>query len=156
MIRHFIVKTCTCLLLAGGALGLWAENEQPPLDPAWTERYEKADWVAMVRIESVASLVNPALSSESGMMVVQGYSYAMTVLQQWKSSAESPAKMQVDLSDCPLILGLDSDYVVFAARNYRNQLQLASCKHVLHSSEANSLISWLNAQSDSNQTAAVP
>ncbi len=134
-----------------------AESVVKPLDTAWVSRFERAEWVAMVRIEGVSSLVNQALSAESGMLAVQGYSYNLSVKHQWKANDESAStKLRVDLSDCPILLTLDSEYLVFAKRNYRGQLQLESCDHVVHASEAGTVISWLNNSNTPQVSAPLP
>jgi hypothetical protein len=124
------------------------------LDPAWKTRYQEAEWVSLVRIESLNSLVNPSMSAESGAMAVQGYNYSVTVLQDWKAGSKDGDKLRVDLSDCPILLALDNDYLVFAKRNYRGQLQLKSCKHFVHATEAAAVIGFLNELNPVNRAAA--
>lgn len=121
--------------------------EEASVEPHWKERLDASDWVSFVRIESIHSLVNPALSTESGMMAVQGYSYTLSVLNNWKGEAEKASpKLRVDLSDCPILMVLDTDYVLFADKNYRGNWQLKSCEHFMPKSEAASLLSFLNQQ----------
>jgi hypothetical protein len=124
------------------------------VDKAWEGRYQSAEWVSLVRIESLNSLINPSMSAESGAMAVQGYSYTLTVLQDWKSGSNNGDKLRVDLSDCPILLILDNDYLVFANRNYRGQLQLQSCQHFIHANDAVGVIGLLNELNPVNQAAA--
>lgn len=123
------------------------------VDPAWESRFQESEWVSLVRIESLNSLVNPSLSAESGLAVVQGYSYTLSVLQDWKSGSDDSVKLRVDLSDCPVLLALDNDYLVFASRNYRGQLQLQSCEHFVHAGEATPVVSLLNKLHSNDQAA---
>ena len=139
--KFFALPAVLTLLLASLT---FAESNEKVLDPAWESHYQKAEWVGYVRVESIHSLLNQALSSESGLLAVQGYSYGVSVLQHWKSDSGEEGKLRVDLSDCPVLMALDSEYVVFASRNYRGQLQLYSCEHIVHASEAATGISWLD------------
>jgi len=86
-------------------------------------------------------------------LAVQGYSYSLSVQEGWKTSGDNPAKLRVDLSDCPVMYSLDSEYLVFAKRNYRGQMQLPSCDHIVHTSEGSAVIEWLHTQATNNQAA---
>ena len=147
-IKKALYFNVLCLLTA---LGANAETVPKPLDPAWEARFDKAEWVSLVHIESIHSLVNQSLSADAGMLAVQGYSYALTINQQWKTTNANLTKLRVDLSDCPLLLTLDGDYIVFARRNYRGQLQLDSCDNVVHATEAEAVINWLNNEKSERQ-----
>ena len=122
-----------------------ARAEETPADPKWQDKIEASEWVALVRVESVHSLVSPAMSHHSELTAVQGYNYTLSVLRDWKgSSGQNKSKLRIDLSDCPVLMVLDTDYVVFANTNYRGHWQLKSCQHFVPLSEAASLVSLLN------------
>jgi len=154
--KNLIIKLLAILF----PLGVAAETV---VDEAWQQRLQQrlqqSEWVSLVHVESVQSLVNPALSGESRMVVVQGYSYSLSVLQQWKNVYADPddgvIKMRVDLSDCPLLLALDNDYIVFANRNFRGGLQIRSCQHFIHGSEAAPVVTLLEQLHPSKQSASV-
>lgn len=131
-----------------------AVEESKTIDGEAVEhRYHHSEWVSLVKVESVQSLINPTLSSYSGMTAVQGYSYSVSVVQDWKSGEKDPVKLRVDLSDCPLLLAIDNEYLVFARQNYRGGLQVSSCKDMVHRNDISAVLPVLEALKQSHLSA---
>lgn len=112
---------------------------------ALEQRYQQSEWVSLVKIESVQSLISPTLSNQSGLTAIQGYSYSLSILEDWKMGSQEPFKLRVDLSDCPLLLAIDNDYLVFARTNYRGSLQVSSCKDMVHRNDVGSFLPLLES-----------
>lgn len=112
-------------------------------DGSWQSRYLQAGWVAKLRIEGVANLINPAMS-RSQALAVQGRRYNALVLQKWKGEAQGPIRFQVDLGDCAELLEVDTQYIVFGSRNYRGELQAYSCDDLIDVGEAQALPALLD------------
>ena len=122
---------------------------------AWQQRFQRSEWVSLVRVESVQSLINPSLTSQSGMTAVQGYSYSLSVVQDWKAAKSDVVKLRVDLSDCPLLLALDNEYLVFASENYRGGLQIKQCDDLLHRNDAIPVMSLLESLKETQKSASI-
>jgi len=133
----FLRRICTGLALFALCLSAAAE------EGSWQSRYQQADWVARLRIEGVANLINPAMSRNQA-LAVQGRRYNALVLHKWKGEAEGPIRFQVDLGDCAELLEVDTQYIVFGSRNFRGELQAFSCEDLISVAEAQELPALLD------------
>ncbi|GAB1268635.1 hypothetical protein NBRC116493_18880 [Aurantivibrio infirmus] len=118
-----------------------------------TESFNKAEWVSTLKIEGVRSLVNQAMSQTKPYVAIQGYRYSASVLKDWKGShtVDDTVKFRVDLTDCMDQLELDGEYVVFGTSNYRNSLQVFSCKDLISIEAMQPLMSPLTELSNSHR-----
>lgn len=124
----------------------------PGGEQKWEAQYQQADWIARLRIESVASLINPSMSRDQ-LVAVQGYRYQASVVDHWKGNSTEKLRFQVDLGDCPSRLDVDKEYIVFGAVNYRGDLQSYACADIISLEQAQDLPSLLDRIKASPQLA---
>lgn len=141
--RRLIITT---FLLAFSSLvaadnGAGAE-ETKATKPALEEMFQKSEWVLRLHIEGVGQLVNPAMS-RNHLMAVQGYRYSASVLQSWKGEQSGTIRFQVELDDCPHILQVDREYIVFGSSNYHGVLETDSCEKIVAPEETDALLPQL-------------
>lgn len=136
-----------CTLLALISVSAAAEVAQTP---QWVKQIQRADWVSRVRIESVGSLINPALS-RTQLVAIQGYRYNASVVNDWKGNQDGNIRFQVDISDCDRTLTVDQEYVVFGSINSRGGLQSYHCEDLVSIEDADSLLGLLDEYSRSRQ-----
>jgi len=108
------------------------------------ERFARADWVALVHIESIGHLVNPSLSQAPEMMAVQAFNYRASVLHSWKGEQLDTIEFRVDLSDCRKRLEVDDEYLVFGFINRHGKPQSFGCADLIPRSQTSQLLGELD------------
>lgn len=118
----------------------------PPLAVPMTleERFHTAEWVSMVKIESIGALINPTLSQSTNFTVMQAYSYSGSVLKDWKGAQPERIKFRVDLTDCKDALKRDGEYIVFGVINSRGAYQSMSCDDLIAYDQNEALLQTLD------------
>ena len=110
------------------------------------EDLDAADFVAEVEVLNKEALINRALSF-SGMMSVEGYSYHLNVLRQWKKGASiaeagvEDNRLLVELASCHHLLNKQQRYLVVARLERdqgfgHNSLVADNCRGLIPSDQA--------------------
>lgn len=146
-LAHNLTISLLLLALAGSSLPVNAESGSAS---AWAEQFRRAEWVSRLRIEGIGSLINPSMS-RTQLLAVQGYRYTASVVRVWKGEQAGTISFQVDLSDCPQLLDVDQEYIVFGSTNYRGNLQSHSCKDLVSVDDAGQLPMVLDQYAESRQ-----
>lgn len=119
------------------------EKTTGPAAPSWGEMFEKSEWVLRLNIEGIGQLVNPAMSRNQ-LMAVEGYRYSASVVHAWKGGHQGTIRFQVDFSDCPSILQVDREYIVFGSSNFHGVLESDNCDKIIALDEAQALLPELD------------
>lgn len=120
-----------------------AKTEKPKAaKPGWAEMFRDAEWVSRLHIEGVGQLVNPSLS-RNHLVAIQGYRYSASIVQSWKGDHSGTIRFQVALNDCPRVLQVDSEYIVFGSSDLRGTLESDSCDKIIALEEADPLLPQL-------------
>lgn len=108
------------------------------LEGKWATQYAEAEWVSRVRIESIASLINPSMSRNRH-LAVQAYRYRASVVEQWKGGQSGTIRFEVELSNCSARLQVDREYIVFGTTDHRGGLEGHRCDVLISVEEAGPL-----------------
>ncbi|NIB42044.1 hypothetical protein HBA55_20735 [Pseudomaricurvus alkylphenolicus] len=101
-----------------------------------------ADWLALVEITHVNSLINRAMSF-TGALSVEGYTYQMAEQRRWKGEITQGTELRVSLRDCHHKMDKGETYLV-AARHISEELVSGSCDQLVAVADAEQLIAHLD------------
>lgn len=94
------------------------------------EIFENSEWVLRLHIEGIGQLVNPSMS-RNHLMAIHGYRYTASVLQSWKGDHKGTIRFQMKFNDCPQILEVDREYIVFGSSTFHGQLESDACEKII-------------------------
>lgn len=133
--RSCMKSFCVTMLLAASASGF--------ADADVAERYSGADQVSLVKVSRVGNLVNPAMTSR-GMLAVEGLTYTVQVLKEWKGAGENNLTFRVDFNNCVNMLRKDEVYLVFSHQNDDGNLQAYNCDDLINAEAAEEVVAQLD------------
>lgn len=104
-----------------------------PLHPSLSleERFNQAEWVSLVRVEGISTLINPMLSQANRFSAIEAFNYRAAVLKDWKGQQPASIKFRVDLTDCRQPLAAEGEYIVFGLVNLQGNYQSMSCDDII-------------------------
>lgn len=94
-------------------------------------RFHQAEWVSLISVEGLGTLVNPSMTKAYRFSTVQAYNYLASVQKNWKGGQPESFKFRVDFTDCQQVLELDGEYIVFGVVNIYGKYQSMSCDDII-------------------------
>ncbi len=107
------------------------------------QRFDDADMVAVVKVNYISELVNPAMSVQ-GLVAVEGYRYTARLMRSWKGLEQQNFKFSVKLSACTKRLKAKQEYLVFGNATRYKKFQASSCEDMVPLEEAEELMVGLD------------